>query len=274
MAGYKTARWTNALGVSVYFDNAGKYYIESIDMTGNSADFTSSPIACADGQTTTDVKLAPKVIPCSFALFDTNNSDTVLTWLSGVFFPKVSGKLTVYTDNDTYRISCRPQTVPTFTREAVGCVWRFNVDFVADYPYWRKGSEHSVTLDSNAVTVTSECPFDIPPKIIFPANNADITFSIQHRLTSSDSWSTSVDAFKVCGTLGNTARNFPLMIDTQTLRITNANTGANVNNWVDASAQTDKALIKYGQTQIVCMGTFASDNRPTLSYYVLSMGEL
>lgn len=271
MWGYKTAKWENELGMSVLFDNADKFFLESIDMIGNSAKFTSSPLAGADGQATTDVQLEAKVIPCGFALFEPDGNDSVLTWLNGVFNPKVKGTLTVYTENNTYVIECRPQTVPTFRLEEIGCVWRWNVEFLADFPYWKVGTQKSVLLDSNAVVINSDCPFDIPPRIIFPAMSSDIVMQVNYRLRSTDSWSTAVDMFKVYGTLNGVTRDFPIRIDVRTLKIINTSTGANVNNWVDASAQTDKALIKYGQTQIVCTGV---SSPPTLYYNDLSLGEL
>ena len=194
-------------------------------------------------------------------------------FLTGAFNPKVKGTLTVYTAQNRYQIECRPQAVPTFKRESVGCVWSFDVDFIADFPYWKAGGEKSITLDANAVTITSVCPFDIPPRIYFPANGSDLTFQVQYRLRNSDPWSTAVNAFVVQGAHGNTARDFPLWINVQTLKITDSN-GNNVSHWVDASAQTDRAMIRYGENQFVCHGTFSGTERPVLYYHELSQGEL
>ena len=194
-------------------------------------------------------------------------------FLTGAFNPKVKGTLTVYTAQNRYQIECRPQAVPTFKRESVGCVWSFDVDFIADFPYWKAGGERSITLDANAVTITSVCPFDIPPRIYFPANSSDLTFQVQYRLRNSDPWSTAVNAFVVQGAHGNTARDFPLWINVQTLKITDSN-GNNVSHWVDASAQTDRAMIRYGENQFVRHGTFFGTERPVLYYHELSQGEL
>ncbi len=272
MRGRKTAVWTNDLGTTVRFDNRF-IFLESIDMTGNGASFTTYGLAGADGQQTVDVSMSTKVIPCTLAFYDRDDDGYMRRFLTGAFNPKVKGTLTVYTAQNRYQIECRPQALPTFKREAVGCVWRFDVDFVADFPYWKAGAERSVTLDENAVTVTSFCPFDIPPRIYFPANSSDLTFQVQYRLRHSDRWSTAVNAFKVKGSLGGTERDFPLWINVQTLKITDSN-GNNVSHWVDASAQTDRAMIRYGENQFVCHGTFSGTERPVLYYHELSQGEL
>ena len=245
MRGRKTAVWTNDLGMTLRIDNR-TLFLEYIDMTGNSASFTTYGLAGADGQNTVDVSLSPKLIPCTLAFFDRDDDGFMRRFLTGAFNPKVKGTLTVFTEN---------------------------VDFVADFPYWKAGAERAVTLDANAVTITSVCPFDIPPRIYFPANGSDLTFQVQYRLRNSDPWSTAVDAFKVKGSLGGTEREFPLWINVQTLKITDSN-GNNVSHWVDASAQTDRAMIRYGENQFVCHGTFSGTERPVLYYHELSQGEL
>ena len=182
MRGRKTAVWTNDLGMTVRFDNRF-IFLESIDMTGNGASFTTYGLAGADGQQTVDVSMSTKVIPCTLAFYDRDDDGYMRRFLTGAFNPKVKGTLTVYTAQNRYQIECRPQAVPTFKRESVGCVWSFDVDFIADFPYWKAGGERSITLDANTVTITSVCPFAIPPRIYFPANGSDLTFQVLYRLT-------------------------------------------------------------------------------------------
>lgn len=263
----KKVKWKNDLGQEIVFDNR-VFFCEYIDMTGTTGIHTVESLAAADGQTTIEHHLGPKPIPCTFAWKDRQNDSYFHRELVSIFSSLAQGTLTVTTETDTYRIECYPQDIPVFKRDPdVHYVWRWNVDFIADYPYWRRGTEQSVTLDSNTTLITSDCPFDIPPVICVPANESTVMLATQHRRTSGDSWSDQTPAFTV------SARNYPVWIDVQTMRVTKSD-GTRCDQVIDVRAAIDRALIRYGQNYFVCTGTFTSENRPTVSYYRLSAGEV
>lgn len=263
----KKVKWKNALGQEMFFDNR-VFFCEYIDMTGTAGVHTVESLAAADGQTTTGHQLGAKTIPCTFAWKDRQNDSFMHRHLVSIFSSLAEGTMTVTTESDTYRINCYPQNIPVFKRDAnVPYVWRWDVDFTADFPYWRRGTEQSVSLDSNATLITSDCPFDIPPVICVPANDSPIVLMTQHRCTSGDSWSDQTPAFTV------SPRNYPVWIDVQTMKVTKAD-GTKCDQVIDVRAAIDRALISYGQNYFVCTGTFTSENRPTVSYYRLSAGEV
>lgn len=272
MFGDKVVIWENDLGQSVTFDNEDALFVESIDMTGTGGIHTVESLADADGQVSVAHHLGPKPIPCSFALY--GDDSTMRDRLAQIFSPLRSGTLTVltrhsgYSVSEQYQIDCRPQNVPTFKRDPDLDVWRFAVDFTADFPYWRHGAEHVVTLNSSNVVVTSNCTFDIPPVIYIPAvSDRQVVIATSHRLTSADSWSTQTSAFTV------SARNYAVWIDVQTMRVRKAS-GAYADQVISVTADIDKALIRYGQNAFYCAGTGVESESPKLYYYELSMGEV
>lgn len=249
MRGEKNVIYENSLGQRIVFDNK-KLFIESIDMTGTTGIHAVENLAFSDGQTSVYHQLSAKTIPCSFALNTTNLDDYTKIYLESIFNPKLSGTLTVITKNDVYKIECRPQNMPTFKRDEVKFVYRFDVDFVADFPYWQKGAEIPLTLTSAETFVYSNNPIDLPMKIVFPAGVSTL--------------------FNVNGK-GFTlkAHDIPLTVDTQNFKVTNAG-GQNCNQYIDATAQLDEVYFKYGQNKIIC----SPFNNVQIFYYNLSLGEI
>lgn len=249
MRGEKNVIYENSLGQRLVFDNR-QLFIEYIDMIGTTGIHATESLAFADGQTSVYHQLSAKTIPCSFALKNINLDEYTELYLESIFNPKLSGTLTVITKNDVYKIECRPQNMPTFKRDEVKFVYRFDVDFVADFPYWQKGAEIPLTLTSAETFVYSNNPIGLPMKIVFPAGVSTL--------------------FNVNGK-GFTlkAHDIPLTVDTQNFKVTNAG-GQNCNQYIDATAQLDDVYFRFGQNKIICSP--CSDVQ--IFYYNLSLGEI
>lgn len=261
MRGNKTAVWRNALGQEIVFDNR-TFFLESIDMTGTAGIHTVESLAMTDGQVTLDHHLGAKTIPCSFAWKDVEDDRWMREYLTALFNPTMSGTLTVYTREETYSIDCYPQDFPAFQRDGgVPYVWRWSVDFVADYPYWRKGTQRNVAVadlpveDGHRVLV-SRCPFEIAPEIYLPASSA--------------SW------FAINGKgLSINGHVKAIVIKTETLEVVTADDGENCNYLIDAQYDIGRLRISYGKNVVtygVQSGSLPSGT--SLSYYNLSMGEV
>ncbi len=274
MFGDKVVIWENDIGQSITFDNEDTLFVESIDMTGTAGIHTVESLAMADGQVSVAHHLSAKTIPCSFAWYGEDDDGTMRNTLAQIFSPLQSGTLTVltkqsgYSSSQQYQIDCYPQSVPVFKRDTNLNIWRFEVDFVADYPYWRKGVEKVVTLNGASVKIDSQCPFDIAPVIYIPAKPDSIIVLLTcYRRNSSESWSTQTPAFTVA------ARNYALWIDVKTMRVRKAS-GAYADQVISVTADIDKALIRYGENLFVCTGSGGAADDPKLYYYDLSMGEV
>lgn len=258
MRGNKTAVWRNALGQEIVFDNR-TFFLESIDMTGTAGIHTVESLAMTDGQVTLDHHLGAKTIPCSFAWKDMQDDRWMQAYLTGLFNPTVSGTLTVYTREETYQIDCYPQDFPVFQRDSgVSYVWRWSVDFVADYPYWRKGTQRVHTLTSAQSTLVSRCPFEIAPDIYLPACG-ELWLAINGKgMTIS-------------------AHEEAIVIKTETLEVITADDGENCNYLIDAQYEIDRLRIRYGTNTVICAlrsNNQLPDGESRLCYYNLSMGEV
>ena len=251
----KKVIYRNSLGQEVVFDN--KFlFCESIDMTGNSGIHTTETLAFADGQVTTAHQLGAKTVPCSFALKDVNNDFWLRNRLSAVFNPLVSGVLTVYDRENKYEIDVYPQNVPVFTKDKkVAFVWRWNVDFVADYPYWRVGVKQTVPLTHNSTKVIyNPCSTELPVEVTFKGRS---TFAV----TSKDTASFSIERF------GTADEPKEVTVHTRTYSVTDED-GKNVNYLISATAELDKVTLLPGTNEVLLL----SDYDGTMSYYHLSTG--
>lgn len=250
MRGDKIVIYENCLHQRAVFDQ--KYlFCESIDMTGTAGvHFTEQP-ALADGQAIVFSKLSAKTVPCSFAFKNTQNDGFTKTMLENIFNPKCSGTLTVITKNHTYKLGVRPQNQPTFKRDMLKFIYRFDVDFVSESSLWKMDSEITVPLTAAETTLLSENPYDLPIKIVFPNCNSSTLFNVNGK--------------------GFTLKphTMPLTVDTQNFSVRDVN-GANQNQYIDATAQLDEVYFRFGENKIIC-SPFADVQ---IFYYQLSNGEM
>lgn len=248
----KKVIYRNSLGQEVVFDNK-ILFCESIDMTGNSGIHTTETLAFADGQVTTAHQLGAKTIPCSFALKDVNNDFWLRNRLSAVFNPLVSGVLTVYDRENKYEIDVYPQNVSVFTKDKkVAFVWRWNVDFVADYPYWRVGVRHTIPLTHNSTKVIyNPCSTELPLEVNLKGR---CTFVV----TGKEKASFTIEP--------HSDEKF-VTVNTRTYKVTDES-GNDVNQLISATAELDKVTLLPGTNKVLLL----SDYDGTMSYYHLSTG--
>ena len=265
MRGKKNMIFRNALGQEVVFDNR-TLFLESIDMIGAPGIHAAESLAGADGQQTICHQIGPKTIPCGLALKAVGDVEWLKNRLSEVFFPGHSnaGTMTVVTQYGRYEIECYPANVPSFTMAENDGAYRFNVDFVADYPYWRKGAKQSRTFTSdhsqNVFTVNSRCPYAICPEIYLPATERDTQISIQASGVSS------------APTLSFLAHDFPIVLSTRRFDMRNVNTGELCTNYLNPNVTVDDLRIKYGVNTIRMLS--GVQDGIVVSWYELSMGEM
>ena len=249
MNGDKIVIFENSLHQRVIFNQ--KYlFCESIDMTGLSGIHSVQNLAFSDGQVTVSHQLGAKTIPCSFAFKNTKNDGYTKNLLENIFIPKDNGTLTVITKDNTYSIDCYPQNVPVFKRDEVKFVYRFDVDFVADFPYWQKGAEIPLTLSNAETLVYSNNNIDLPMRIVFPSGPATL-FNVNGK------------GFIL------KKHTMPLTVDTQTFTVKDSQ-GKNQNQYIDATAELDEIFFHFGENKIIC----SPFTDVKILYYQLSCGEM
>ena len=219
-------------------------------MTGLSGIHSVQNLAFSDGQVTVSHQLGAKTIPCSFAFKNTKNDGYTKNLLENIFIPKDNGTLTVITKDNTYSIDCYPQNVPVFKRDEVKFVYRFDVDFVADFPYWQKGAEIPLTLSNAETLVYSNNNIDLPMRIVFPSGPATL-FNVNGK------------GFIL------KKHTMPLTVDTQTFTVKDTQ-GKNQTQYIDATAELDEIFFHFGENKIIC----SPFTDVKILYYQLSCGEM
>lgn len=252
MQGKKNLIYRNSFGQEAVFDNR-TLFLEAIDMVGTPIAHSTETLAFADGQQTTAHQLGAKVIPCSLAIKCVKNVEWLKRRLAQVFSDPKGGTMTVLTEYSRYEIDCYPLNVPTFAVAENDGVYRFDVDFVADYPYWREGDIKEYTFGSVGITISSDCTYALPLMITLPAAESPVFFYNN-------------------GTgIWVKAHENPLRINTKNYEVWERITGVwtkGGNRFLDPSMSMDNVNIVYGTNAL------QSAEGVSFSFYNLSIGEV
>src|SRR5574344_2007566 len=198
-----------------------------------------------DGLTYDDVLLIPsysEVLPREVSM--RNRIVSIFTSLE-------NGVLTVWSKTSKYEIDCYVQEIPVITKDSnVPYVYRWNVDFIADYPFWRKGKKRVVNytnvLQSQNINYYGEiaAPWNLTYKAtgnIFICNNGH---------------SIKINAY-----------NGYVNIDSYTTKVTNES-GQNINYIIDPTTEFDYYNLVPGKNNFVISGA----DTAALSFYNLAIG--
>ena len=162
----KKVKYKNKLG-TLFFNNH-TLFCEEIDMTGTPVLASTEQLAMTHGSVTTSVYMGAKTIPCSFKFVDRYDDIFMHSQIVRVLNPLITGTLTVFTENRTLEIDCRPSEMPSIRRTELSWIYQWQVDFIADYPFWRIAPEQKIFIKSANTTVDCRSDVDTPIKIFFP----------------------------------------------------------------------------------------------------------
>ena len=166
----KKVKFKNSLG-EIFFDNHS-LFCESIDTTGNSVRTVSEQLLNSHGNITVSSYLNAKTIPCSFKFVDLDGNASLRDFITQIFNPLIIGELTVFGEHHNYTIDCRPSEIPTISRTEIPWIYSWNVDFIADYPLWRKGHQKFISLNSYSTSLLCKTAVDTPATIYLPPNHS------------------------------------------------------------------------------------------------------
>lgn len=252
----KMVKYKNENGLSLCFKNKKPYYFEKIDATGLGADFASDELARAVGQITTYKKIKAKTIPCDFAVWFTSEADKTdkLNYLINLFNPLSDGVLTLVTDTETYEIGCYPSAVPSIAKDDnVRTVYRFTVDFICDYPYFKQVGIINKPLENGINIINSSSIPNTPVKIYIPDCSEGAIIQFQNTLGN--------NTIKLLAVEG------AVTVNTEKFTAT-AENGEDVTNKIDLSSKIENCMLTYGKNKIILnVPDFA-----VISYYNLVIG--
>lgn len=250
MKNIRHIRYRNFYGKEIYFDNK-KYFAEEIQIGGTSARYNSLRLFDSPGAVTDDYGYDVMPIHIRFALLDkSDNRDN--RDLAGSLFASVKpGILTVYTDDDEYSIELHLTQTPVFNKVNTH-VWRWEADFIADYPFFQKGRlPNRKTIESYTTIVYNTSPVPVPVKIRF---YKDTPFKNQ----------TSGKGFSVSLPQGADW----IEVDTKNFNITDSS-GNNANNCVSIYDEIDEVMLLPGKNEIFCPTYSSGGNNNTLEWWEL-----
>lgn len=252
----KEVKYKNESGFTFCVKNKKPYYCEKIDAVGLNGIFTSDTLARAIGQLTTYKSVGARTVVCDFAVWLTDKRDRTdkLNHIINVFDPTKSGILTLTTDKETYSIECYPSAEPSIPMDSdVNTVYRFTVDFICDYPYFRQQGIITKVLKSGINVIHSSSVPDTPVEIYIPDCSKGAI--IQFRNSLGDN------------TLNILAVDGAVTIDTNTFTAI-TESGEDVTNRVNLSSKIENCMLTYGKNEII----LNVPESAKLSYYNLALG--
>ncbi len=250
--------YTNSYGMSGRFGFRKPFFLERIDAVSIQGAFSTDVLAQSVGQITVSKTLAARSIVCDFGLFltDKESRDKILNDMVALFNPLSNGVLKIETSNNTYEIDCYPNAVPSIQKnDNVYSVYRFTVDFICDYPYFRKSGLITKNLKpKNGYTdIYSNSAVDTPVEIVVPANTG---YPINNNTIGS-------------GFTVNNPSDKKIFINTKDFTVIDED-GKDVSNYIDATADLGDFYLKYGYNHIFCPCT--AEKPVALRYYDYALG--
>lgn len=245
----KIIKYTNENGLSLEFGDTAPLYLEKIDATSLSGVFSADTLARSAGQITTYKSFGARAVPCDFAVVIGKENAYLLDEIVALFNPSLSGILTISAGSGIYEIDCYPQAVPNIKMDdKVYKVYRFSVDFVCDYPYFRQKGiiTKSLSVGENIVNIRSTVP--TPVEIYIPNCENGAVLSIP------------TAKVKVL------PNNYPVTVNTRLFTAVNSE-GYEVNA-IDVSSDIEEFRLNYGKNIVTLSGT----DTAVLRYYNLFLG--
>lgn len=243
----KTGWFENDIG-RLEFEKTGPLYMSKIDASGVGADSDEHDLIGMPGSVVNELRLRSRVIPAEFQFADIG---TVIDRdrIAAVFDPLLWGVLTIFTENDEYKIDCRPQESPVFVRDKdVDVLWNFSVNFYAPFPYWRRSAQRVFIGDSNGTfTIISKTARRTPVEITYQAGAAGML---------------NINGAQM--NINNT-HNKAITINTKNLTVTDSD-GNSVYDVINiATYAIENMVMNYGKNTVI-----VSEGSPVIRWYELT----
>lgn len=250
----KTVIFKAQNGISMTFGYKKPLLLEYIDASSLQGVFATNSLLGSVGQVTASATVGARTVVCRFAvcIADCEKRNNELNKAISLFNPLNKGVLTIYSGLKSYEIECRPSAVPEFKRDSsISHLYRFDMDFVCDYPYFRQCGQIAVPLTNGENIVRSVSEIDTPVEIYIPdcSNGAEITLE-----------NTDIKILTVLSYSGG------LTVSTESFKAVSAS-GGDLSYKIDISSDIEDFKLKYGKNML----NLSVDNA-VLKYYRLYSG--
>lgn len=171
----KIMTYENELGQKMTFCDHAPLYLERLNACSIDADITSEKLLGAVGQRTYDVSLPGQPIEASLAVTepDSHRRQILLDRVLSLFEPTLSGKMYIRNADGLFFNECRVLSRPFPEKQTVRYMYKFDIRFMADYPYFRRCGEKSVqSAIGDSSSFSSASPVKTPFKAVFVAGGS------------------------------------------------------------------------------------------------------
>lgn len=228
-------------GLQFAFSNTAPYYLEKIDATSIAGVFTTDIIPDRLGQVTTSKTFGGRTIVCELAVVFGNDEmktfkKQILSELTECFTPLSNGVLEIETDFGTYKINCYPQESLKFDNSEVSYVYRFTVDLICDYPYFKNVKTNKNTLTANESTIISSRSRIDNREIIIAVPNFNANFTLTNETTNKEIRLKKFGGGKV-------------ILDVLNFKLITGD-GTDVSQFIDITCDIEDFCLKYGANKL------------------------
>lgn len=227
-------------GMSLCFGDKMPYFLEKINAESLAGVFSADTLLGSTGQFTTSKSFGGRTVTCEFAIAFLSSDmryfkKGILRKVLECFNPTIEGVLTVITDGGEWEIACYPSEVPSFDNSKTADIYRFSVDLICDYPYFKNKRENTVSLTaSTSKTIKTHSAINIPFQIVSgPFSNLAVTNTTTGK-TAKFTTSAGVEA----------------VFDTGTLEYKQHSTGTDISQYIDVTSDFDEMYLVPGENVI------------------------
>lgn len=153
-------QYRNCYGQEIFFNNK-TFLCESMEISKATARYNAHTPISNDGQVTSDYYCSPLPMRFSCALYDPKDLIANRRLVDRVFSSLAPGELTIRTDEGNFKITAHQTARPELVR-AGSHAWRFELEFIADDPYWKFGEENSKSLIADNNTIVNYSSVAVP----------------------------------------------------------------------------------------------------------------
>lgn len=248
-------------GLILEFGDSEPFFLEKINASSLSGVFSADNLLGAVGQITTSRNYSGRTVTCEFAVvFKTKRFKTfkaqILEKIIIGFSPLVGGILEITSDTGTYSIDCYPSEIPSFDNSKIPYIYRFTVDFICDYPYFRQQGIINKPIINGVNIINSSSVPDTPMKIYIPDCSKGAIIQFKNTLGNN--------------TLRLLAVDGAVTIDTEKFTAISESSGdiGDVSNRIDLSSKIENCKLTYGKNEII----LNVPESAKISYYNLVLG--
>lgn len=253
----KKIKYRSDNGLMFEFGDKAPYYLEKINATSISGVFTTDIIPNRLGQVTTSKTLGGRTVICELAVVFSSNDmrmfkKQILSEITECFNPLSNGTLEIETDFGNYEINCYPQESPKYDNSKVPWIYRFTVDLVCDYPYFKSTRVNEIELPADTSIIVNSPSFIDNRELIITIPDFNANFTLANKTTNKEIRLVNFGGGKV-------------ILDVLNFKLKTLD-GRDVSRFIDITCDIEDFCLKHGKNELL------SNLNATIKYSNILLG--